>query len=107
MLRRAVYLLAALVLAGMGMLAAAPAAFAHATLESTSPADGAVVRAEPTTVTATFDEQVGVSADSLMVFGPDGQRADNGLTTHGSVPQEITVGLRPGLGRGTYTVSWH
>lgn len=107
MLRRAIYLLAALVLAGMGMLAAAPAAFAHAKLESTSPADGTVVRTAPTTVSATFDEQVGVSADSLRVFGPDGKRADNGLTTHGRAPQEITVGLLSDLGRGTYTVAWH
>src|SRR5581483_4232293 len=107
MLRRALYLLAALVLAGMGLLAAAPAAFAHATLESTSPAEGAVVRAAPATVTATFDEQVGVSADSLRVFAPDGQRADDGQAIHGSTPQQITVGLLPGLGRGTYTVAWH
>src|SRR5579863_2572557 len=106
MLRRAVYLLAALFLAGMGLLAAAPAAFAHATLESTSPADGAVLRTAPATVSATFDEQVGVSADSLRVFGPDGQRADNGRTTHGSAPQQITVGLLPDLGHGTYTVAW-
>src|SRR5215469_3558146 len=107
MFRRAVYLLAALVLAGMGLLATAPAALAHATLESTSPADGAVVGTEPATVTATFDQQVGVSADSLRVFAPDGHRADNGHTTHGRVPQQITVGLQPGLGHGTYTVSWH
>ncbi len=107
MIRRSVYLLAALILAGMGLLAAAPAALAHAKLESTSPADGTVVGTAPTTVSATFDEQVGVSADSLRVFGPGGQRADNGATTHGSVPQEITVGLLPSLARGTYTVAWH
>jgi len=106
MLRRAVYFLAALVLAGMGLLAAAPAALAHAKLESTSPADGAVVRTAPAVVSATFDEQVGVSADSLRVFGPDGQRADNGRATHGSVPQQVAVGLLPGLARGTYTVAW-
>lgn len=103
MLRRAVYLLAALVLAGLGMLAAAPVAFAHAKLESTSPADGTVVRTAPVAVSATFDEQVGVSPDSLRVFGPEGQRADNGRATPGSVPQQITVGLR----HGTYTVAWH
>ncbi|HZR53194.1 MAG TPA: copper resistance protein CopC [Streptosporangiaceae bacterium] len=107
MLRRAGYLLAALVLAGMGLLATAPAALAHATLESTSPADGTVVRTAPATVTATFDEQVGVSTDSLRVFAPDGREVDNGQTTHGSVPQQITVGLQTGLGRGTYTVAWH
>jgi copper transport protein len=107
MIRRAAYLLATLVLTGIGALAAAPAALAHATLESTSPADGAIVSAAPATVTATFDEAVGVSADSLRVFAPDGQRADNGQTTHGRVPQQITVGLLPSVRHGTYTVSWH
>lgn len=107
MMRRAACLLAALVLAGMGVLGAAPTALAHATLESTSPADGAVVSSAPASVSATFDESVGVSPDSLRVFAPNGQRADNGHTTHGRVPQQITVGLLPGLGHGTYTVSWH
>jgi copper transport protein len=107
MIRRAAYLLAALVLAGLGVLAAAPAALAHATLDSTSPADGAIVSAAPATVSATFDEAVGISADSLRVYAPDGQRADNGQTTHGRVPQQVTVGLLPGLRHGTYTVSWH
>jgi copper transport protein len=107
MIRRAAYLLAVLFVAGMGLLATASPALAHATLESTSPADGAVVSTAPATVSATFDESVGVSADSLRVFAPNGQRADNGNTTHGHVPQEITVGLLPGLGHGTYTVSWH
>jgi copper transport protein len=106
-IRRAVYLLAALALAGMAVFATAVPAWAHAKLESTSPADGSVVRTAPATVSATFDEQVGVSDDSLRVFAPNGQRADNGRTTHGRVPQQITVGLLPGLGRGTYTVAWH
>lgn len=107
MIRRAAYLLAALFLAAVGVLGTSTAALAHATLESTSPADSSVVRTAPATVSATFDEQVGVSADSLRVFAPDGRRVDNGQTTHGRVPQQITVGLLPGLGRGTYTVAWH
>jgi copper transport protein len=106
-MRRAAYLLAALVIAGLGMLATAPVALAHATLESTSPADGAIVAKAPISVSATFDEAVGVSADSLEVFAPNGQRVDSGPTTHGRVPQQITVRLVPGLGHGTYTVGWH
>jgi copper transport protein len=105
--RRAAHLLAALFLAGMGLLAMASPALAHARLESTSPADGAVVSTAPASVSATFDEPVGVSPDSLRVFAPNGQQVDNGNTTHGPVPQEITVGLLPGLGKGTYTVGWH
>lgn len=101
------YLLAVLFLAAIATFAAAPAASAHATLVATSPAESTVVSSAPTSVSATFDEAVGVSPDSLRVFAPDGRRADTGVTKHGSEPQQITVALRPGLDRGTYTVGWH
>ena len=107
MKRRVVSLLVALFLAAIGVLGTATAALAHATLESTSPPDGAILAKAPTSVSATFDEAVGVSPDSLRVFAPNGQRADDGNTVHGTVPQQITVGLLPGLGGGTYTVGWH
>ena len=107
MARRFAYLMATGLLAVLGVLAAAPAAWAHATLVSTSPADGAVLAHAPSRVSATFDEAVGVSADSLQVFAPDGTRVETGVTAHGSQPEEITVALPAGLGHGTYTVSWH
>jgi copper transport protein len=106
-IRRSAYLLAALFLTAVGVLGPSLAALAHATLESTSPPDGSIVARAPATVSATFDESVGVSPDSLRVYAPNGQRADNGDTTHGHLPQQITVGLLPGLGPGTYTVAWH
>jgi copper transport protein len=105
--RRIGYLAVALFVAGFSLLAAPPAAWAHATLESTSPAEGAIVPHAPTRVTATFDEPVGVSPTSLEVFSPTGSRVDEGGTTHGSAPDQIAVSLKPGLGNGTYTVSWH
>jgi copper transport protein len=107
MIRRAASLLAVLFLAGIGVLGTSTVALAHARLESTSPPDGSIVAKAPATVSATFDESVGVSADSLRVYAPNGQRADAGDTTHGRLPQQITVGLLPGLGTGTYTVGWH
>lgn len=107
MLRRPAYLLIALFLAAVATFATAPAALAHATLVSTSPAGGSVVAKAPAAVAATFDEAVGVSPDSLRVFAPNGQRADTGDTTDGGEPQQITVALLPGLGTGTYTVGWH
>ena len=107
MTRRFAYVVATGILATLGVLAGAPAAWAHATLDSTSPAEGAIVARAPAQVSATFDEPVGVSADGLQVFAPDGSRVDTGQTTHGRTPEQITVGLRPGLGRGTYTVGWH
>jgi copper transport protein len=92
---------------GCALLAGAPAALAHASLVSTSPPDGAVLARAPARVTATFDEPVGVSADSVRVYGPGGERADAGVTTHTSRADTIEVSLRPGLGHGTYTVAWH
>jgi copper transport protein len=105
--RRLAYLVATLFLAAFGVFASAPAAWAHATLVTTTPAEGATVPQAPTRVTATFDEPVSVSPDSLRVFAPNGDRVDAGGTTHGSTPEQIAVALNPGLGNGTYTVGWH
>lgn len=107
MTRRPLRVLISLFLAVFTALAIAPAAWAHATLLATSPADAAVVTKAPAAISATFDEAVGVSADSLRVFAPNGQRADTGGTKQGTDPQRITVALLPGLSNGTYTVSWH
>ena len=88
------------------LVAAGPAA-AHATLETTSPIEGTVLATAPSEVTATFDEAVGVSPDSLRVFSPDGQRVDDGETVRAANPDEIETRLRSGLAQGTYTVAWH
>lgn len=107
MARRFAYLVATGILAALGVLAGAPAASAHATLVSTNPAAGAIVARAPARVSATFDQPVGVSADSLEVFAPDGSRVDTGSTAHGGKPDDITVALQHRLGHGTYTVGWH
>lgn len=100
-------LAAALAAAAAVVLFAAGPASAHAVLESTGPGNGTVVRTAPREVTATFDESVGVSADSLRVFAPDGSRVDDGDTTHGDAGDQIEVGLRGSVPNGTYTVAWH
>lgn len=89
------------------VLAVAAPASAHATLERTDPSDGSVLAVQPAEVAAQFDESVGVSADSLRVFNPTGQRVDNGNTAHGAASDIITISLHSGLGNGTYTVAWH
>jgi copper transport protein len=85
---------------------AGPAAFLHAALASTQPADGSVVSKAPRQVSASFDQPVGVSADSLEVYSPSGQRVDEDQTVHVS-SYEIADDLLPGLGTGTYTAVWH
>jgi copper transport protein len=78
----------------------------HAALASTQPADGSVVSAEPQQVTASFDQPVGLIANSLVDYAPGGQRIDDGQTVHVSA-YEISVGLLSGIGDGTYTAVWH
>jgi len=84
----------------------AAAVIAHASLTSTQPADGSVLRTAPSQVSASFDESVGISADSLVVYSPGGQRVDDGTARHAGA-SEVAVGLRAGLGDGTYTAVWH
>jgi len=105
--RRAGALIAVLVAALGIVVAVAGPASAHATLESTTPAQNSVVASAPGRVTLTFDEGVGVSADSIRVFDPAGERVDDGHTASTSNPDTIAIGLRSGLGDGTYTVAWH
>jgi copper transport protein len=89
------------------VIAVAGPASAHATLERTDPSDGTVLAVAPNQVAAQFDESVGVSADSLRVFSPNGDRVDDGSTTHGGEGSVITTNLRSNLPQGTYTVAWH
>jgi copper transport protein len=55
----------------------------------------------------TYDEPVGIDPTSLEVFAPNGSRADTGGAKHGSIPAQVVVALKSGLGKGTYTVGWH
>jgi copper transport protein len=94
-------------LAGVLLWLAAPAS-AHATLVTSNPADGARLKTAPATVTITFDESVGLgSLGYLHVTDQTGRRVDIGNAGHpngdGTV---ISVGLRSGLGDGTYTESF-
>jgi copper transport protein len=105
--RRAGALLGVAATAVALVLAVAGPASAHATLEGTSPAQNSVVANAPSDVTLTFDEGVGISADSVRVFDPNGARVDDGRTATTSNPDTVEIGLRSGLAKGTYTVAWH
>jgi copper transport protein len=87
-------------------LAALPAS-AHSQLESATPAQGSRLEVAPSAVTLMFTEDVGLNARSVQVFDPGGRRADGGPPEHpGGDGRAVQVSLRPGLGRGSYTVSW-
>jgi copper transport protein len=96
-----------LLLAFALVVAVAAPASAHATLTSTTPAEGSVLHTPPTAVSIALDESVGVSSDSLRIYGPSGARISASAPVQSQSGTTVTV--RPGakLGDGTYTVAWH
>jgi copper transport protein len=87
------------------VLVAAPS-WGHATLESSDPATGAVLRAAPHAVTLRFDEAVSALPGALQVYGPDGTRVDDGaIVRPGGEGAQVSTGVT-GTQRGTYLVSW-
>ena len=86
-------------------LAAVPSAFAHATLVSTSPPDGSVLKAAPAGVSVRFDEHVSTPFGALRVLDANGTRVDNGHESQPR-PDTVAVGLPRTLPNGTYVVAW-
>ena len=97
----------ALVLALVALAIAAPAASAHATLEATTPARGAAVKAEPSQVVFRFNEPVEGTFGAVRVFDAKGARVDDNHVRHpGGAGEKIAVGLRSGLAHGAYTATY-
>ncbi|MFE1765221.1 copper resistance CopC/CopD family protein [Streptomyces angustmyceticus] len=89
------------------LLGGAGPASAHAKVSSTAPAEGAIVKTAPKTVSITFSETMSLPDQPLRVFAPDGKRVRTG--TAGWAPDDhatIRAALPDGLTKGTYTVSW-
>ena len=86
-------------------LVMAPAAFAHATLVSSTPSNGDVLARAPKQVAITFDEAVESALGSIRVYDSRLERVDDGVTSKPE-PNTVAVGVRSGLPRGTYTVVW-
>lgn len=103
--------LAALAMATLALLAifslAAPAASAHAILESSSPADGAVVASSPAEVTLNFSENVTLPPGAVVVLDSAKHRVDTGNPHAGKTGSSVVVGLKAKLAKGSYLVAWH
>ena len=84
----------------------AGSASAHAVLERSSPADGARVDVEPAAVSLTFDEAVQPIPAFDEVISSTAVRADNGRLQQSADGATITLPLRPGLPKGSYTTVW-
>jgi copper transport protein len=84
----------------------APAS-AHATLESTTPASGAVLAKSPGQVVLHFDEQVEVSFGSIRVFNSNSKRVDAGNATHApNNSHAVQIDVPASLPAGGYVVTW-
>ncbi|MEU9406266.1 copper resistance protein CopC [Streptomyces sp. NPDC048281] len=102
---RAFALLGAL-LAALLLASAAPAS-AHAALRGSDPADGAVLKSSPGSVTLTFTEAVGLLDDSFRVYDPTNHRVDTGEAEHGPAGSDTArITFPKKLGTGTFTVAW-
>ena len=107
--RRWVVGLVALCGVASGMLLAAPAAWAHAVLESSSPGSGEVIGRGVALgrVELRFDESVEVSLGAIQVVAASGRRVDTGTVAHvDGAGNRVAVGVRANLGGGSYLVVW-
>ncbi|GLU47528.1 copper resistance CopC family protein [Nocardiopsis ansamitocini] len=102
--RRIGGLLAGVATAALLLVGPAPAAYAHDTLLSSSPKDGATVDSPPTEVELTFSADIGAGGNGIVVIGPDDQEyADGEISIDGAV---ATVQLAPVETAGEYTVNY-
>lgn len=93
----------ALLLGALLAVAMVLPALAHASLVSTSPADGSTVGATPDQVVLTFNEPLIGLGTELRVTGPSGDVAQGEATV---VDKEVRQALAPGAPAGAYTVDW-
>lgn len=98
--------LVALVL--VAVMANRPAA-GHAEPVESDPPIGSTLPVAPERVTVIFSEEVVAGGTDLTVTGPDGSPAnlgDSTLDLDDLARVTVSVGLRPDLAPGTYTVNW-
>jgi copper transport protein len=89
------------------LLAGAGSAWAHATLEGSTPARGATVARAPAQVVFRFDEAVEGTFGAVRVFDARGHRVDEGDAFHpGGTGSQLAVHVKPHLAEGTYTATY-
>jgi hypothetical protein len=101
---RAGRILLVVVLTAMGVFGAVGTAFAHAVLESSSPAEGASLAEPPKQVTLTFGEAVTVKDNPITVTGPGGAAWTVGpVTLAGPV---VSAPVTPSGPAGSYVLTY-
>jgi copper transport protein len=92
----------------LGVVAMAPGtAAAHALVQSSDPADGALLQTAPRQVVVTFTEAPDPHLSSLHVLDRSGKDVDSGSSAAvPGEPRKLRVSLPVSLSRGVYTVTW-
>ncbi|MDQ4143252.1 MAG: copper resistance protein CopC [Actinomycetota bacterium] len=99
-------LLTSLVVAGVGVLALAPAkASAHANIASSEPAAGSRLERSPGAVVITFTEPVEPSFSSMQVLDSGGRSVTGKGRITSRSPSSLSIPVSD-LPQGVYTVSW-
>jgi methionine-rich copper-binding protein CopC len=80
------------------------AAFAHAVLVKSSPAEGATVKAEDVDITLTYNSRIDASHSSLHLVGPDGKAQT--LTVDAHAAPNLLVSKVAALAAGAYKLQW-
>jgi copper transport protein len=86
-------------------LAATPA-FAHATLEETSPTPGQVLDSPPKEITLGFNESVEAALGAIRVYDSRGDEVDIGQVSHPGGEQSRVRASLPDLDDDSYVVTW-
>ena len=85
---------------------APPGASAHNSFESSTPADGDVLDAAPSTISMVFTKAVPLDSASVQVIDATGARTSVDTLTHGPAGETEIVAALPALVPGEVTVRW-
>ena len=104
-MRRPLAVLVGLVVTVASVLLLAGPASAHASLETTDPANGAVLTDSPPQIVLAFDESVEIALGAIRLYDGRGHEIDVGPAHHQGDNAHVAVTL-PALGHDAYVVSW-
>jgi len=103
--RRALAVLVGLVVTVASILLLAGPASAHASLETSDPANGAVLTQPPSQIVLGFDESVDIALGAIRLYDGRGHEIDVGAAHHQGDNAHVAVSV-PKLADDAYVVSW-
>jgi methionine-rich copper-binding protein CopC len=96
--------LASILAASIGV---AGPAFAHAHLQSATPADAAIVHAAPAELDLVFTEELNLKFSGATLTGPDKAAIETGAAALKGSDKTLVIPVSGKLEAGSYTVEWH